>query len=82
MIFEVRWLEEKSTMLDGYDIIVAEERAIALMARLGGFPTVRLLSIHPLRGGPTEKPPTPFGKPPGGTLGGGQVSTGEFVRAA
>jgi hypothetical protein len=43
------------------------------MGRLGGFPAARLLSILPVEEKIDPKPPTPFGAPPGGTLGGGHV---------
>ena len=85
--FNVAWLEEKTTTIDSEDIDAAEAYAVAMIGRLGSFPTARLLSIHEIK--PNEpkddKPPTPFGKPPSGTLGGGQMKVEEAlpdVRAA
>jgi hypothetical protein len=54
----------------------AEAYGVALINRLGGFPVAKLLSIHEIKptGRKDDKPPTPFGKPPSGTLGGGQVA--------
>lgn len=76
MKFNVTWLKESTVEIDVEDMAAAEKYGVALINRLGGFPTAKLLSIHEIK--PTnrkdDKPPTPFGKPPSGTLGGGQVS--------
>jgi hypothetical protein len=75
MKFNVAWLEEKTQQVEFPDIEAAEAFAVAKMGRLGGFPTAKLVSIHPvLPDAPKDdKPPTPFGAPPSGTLGGGQA---------
>jgi hypothetical protein len=75
MKFNVTWQEEKTQQVDFPDIETAEAFAVAKMGRLGGFYTAKLLSIYPvLPDAPKDdKPPTPFGKPPSGTLGGGKV---------
>jgi hypothetical protein len=76
MKFNVAWQEEKTQQVEFPDIEAAEAFAVAKMRRLGGFPAAKLLSIHSiLPDAPKDdKPPTPFGKPPSGTLGGGQVT--------
>jgi hypothetical protein len=76
MKFNVAWLEEKTQQVEFPDIEAAEAFAVAKMGRLGGFPTAKLVSIHPvLSDAPKDgKPPTPFGAPPSGTLGGGQAA--------
>jgi hypothetical protein len=83
MKFNVTWLQEKTTEIDVADMAAAEAYGVALIKRLGGFPTAKLLSIYEIK--PTErkddKPPTPFGKPPSGTLGGGQVRVEKLVDA-
>lgn len=87
MKYNVTWIEEKHQLIDAQDIEAAEEKAVNLMARLGRFPTVRLVSIHKLDDGsaPAPKPPTPFNRPPSGTPAGGQMRVAEplpDVRAA
>jgi hypothetical protein len=81
MKFNVTWLQEKTTQIDAVDMDAAEQYGVALIKRLGGFPTAKLLSIHAVL--PTtpvgDKPPTPFGKPPSGTLGGGQMKVTEAL---
>jgi hypothetical protein len=76
MKFNVTWIKESTVEVDMPDIHAAEEYGVKLINRLGGFPTAKLLSIHEIK--PTDrkddKPPTPFGAPPSGTLGGGQVA--------
>ena len=76
MKFNVTWIKESTIEVDMPDMAAAEEYGVKLIGRLGGFPVAKLLSIHEIK--PTErktdKPPTPFGKPPGGTLGGGQMA--------
>lgn len=75
MKFSVTWLEEKTTEIDVVDIREAEKYCVALITRLGGFPSVKLLAIQHLApaADKDDKPPTPFGRPPSGTLGGGQM---------
>jgi hypothetical protein len=77
--FSVTYLEEKATEIDAADLAAAEAYGVALIGRLGGFPVAKLLSIYEIK--PAEpkddKPPTPFGKPPSGTLGGGQMKIAE-----
>jgi hypothetical protein len=79
--FNIAWLEEKAAAIDAADIDAAEAYAVAMMGRLGAFPTSRLLSIHEViaTDGRDDKPPTPFGRPPSGTLGGGQVKVAEAL---
>ena len=83
MKFNVTWLQEKTTEIDASDITAAEVYANGLVARLGSE-TTKILSIHAIV--PTnrkdDKPPTPFGKPPSGTLGGGQAQTGAVITEA
>jgi hypothetical protein len=76
MKFNVTWLEEKTQLVYFLNVEEAEWYAVGMMKRLGGFPTAKLLSIHPiLPDAPKDnRPPTPFGKPPSGTLGGGQIT--------
>jgi hypothetical protein len=84
MKFNMTWLEEKNITIDAVDVDAAETYGVALIKRLGGFPKAKLLSILPVLS-TNDKPPTPFGKPPSGTLGGGQVKVAEAlpdVRAA
>ena len=75
MKFNVTWLKESTVEINMPDMASAEAYGVALIKRLGGFPTAKLLSIYEIK--PTErkddKPPAPFGRPPSGTLGGGQV---------
>jgi hypothetical protein len=74
MKFRVTYLEERTSEIDVTDIGEAEAYGVSMMGRLGGFPTARLLSVLPIMFTDTsDKPPTPFGAPPSGTLGGGQV---------
>lgn len=74
MKFCISWLEEKSTVVEVENLEAAQLYTANLMMRLGGFPKARTLSIQPLADAPPGgKPPTPFGAPPGGTLGGGHV---------
>ena len=75
MKFNVTWLQEKTTEIDVENMAAAEAYGVALINRLGGFPTAKLLSIHEIKptGRKDDKPPTPFGRPPSGTLGGGQM---------
>jgi hypothetical protein len=75
MKFNVKWQEEKTQQVDFPDIEAVEAFSVAKMKRLGGFPVAKLLSIHPvLPDTPKDdKPPTPFGAPPSGTLGGGHA---------
>lgn len=81
MKFNVTWLQEKTIQIDAADIDEAEKYGVALINRLGGFPVAKLLSIYEIK--PTtqkdDKPPTPFGKPPSGTLGGGQMKIAETL---
>jgi hypothetical protein len=81
MKFNVTWVQEKTTAIDVADIGEAEKYGVALINRLGGFPTAKLVSIYPVLppSGKDDKPPTPFGKPPSGTLGGGQMKTPEAL---
>ena len=74
MKFNVTWLQEKTTEIDASDITAAEVYANNLVARLGSE-TTKILSIHTIvpTGRKDDKPPTPFGRPPSGTLGGGQM---------
>jgi len=73
--YSITWQQEKTTEVDAVDLAAAEAYGVALIGRLGGFPVTKLLSIYEIN--PIEpkddKPPTPFGKPPSGTLGGGQM---------
>jgi hypothetical protein len=77
MKFNVTWQEEKTQLVYFLNVEEAERYAVGMMKRLGGFPAAKLLSIHPvLPDAPKDdKPPTPFGKPPSGTLGGGQATS-------
>ena len=77
MKFNVTWLEEKTQLVYFLNVEEAERYAVGMMNRLGGFPAAKLVSIYPvLEGAPKDdKPPTPFGAPPSGTLGGGQVAS-------
>jgi len=77
MKFNVTWQEEKTQQVDFPDIAFAESFAVGKMQRLGGFPAAKLVSIYPvLEDAPKDdKPPTPFGAPPSGTLGGGQATS-------
>jgi hypothetical protein len=77
MKFNVTWQEEKTQQVESPDIEAAEAYAVAMMKRLGGFPVTKLVSIYAvLPDSPKDyKPPTPFGAPPSGTLGGGQVTS-------
>jgi hypothetical protein len=81
MKFVVAWLEERTSEIDAIDMSAAEKYGVEHMSRLGGFPSARLLSITEIK--PNEpkddKPPTPFGKPPSGTLGGGQMKVLEAL---
>lgn len=74
--FNLTWIQEKTTEIDVADLNEAEKYGVALINRLGGFPSAKLLSIYAITpaGRKDDKPPTPFGKPPSGTLGGGQVA--------
>lgn len=76
MKFNVTWIKESTREIDVENLAEAEAYGVALIKRLGGFPVAKLLSIHEIK--PTDrkddKPPTPFGKPPSGTLGGGQMA--------
>ena len=76
MKFNVTWLQEKTIEIDVTDLAAAEEYGVKLIARLGGFPVAKLLSIHEIKpvNRKDDKPPTPFGRPPSGTLGGGQMA--------
>ena len=74
MKFNLTWTQEKTVEIDVVDMAAAEEYGVKMIGRLGGFPVAKLLAIHeikPDRRG-EDKPPTPFGRPPGGTLGGGE----------
>jgi hypothetical protein len=75
MKFNVTWLQEKTIEIDAVDVDAAETYSVAMINRLGGFPTAKLLSIYEIKPSAPkdDKPPTPFGKPPSGTLGGGQM---------
>ena len=75
MKFNVTWIKESTIEVDMPDMAAAEAYGVSLIKRLGGFPTAKLLSIHEIKptGRKDDKPPTPFGKPPSGTLGGGQI---------
>ena len=68
------WLQEKTIEIDAESIEAAEQYANNMVVRLGAEIT-KVLSIHTIV--PTsrkdDKPPTPFGRPPSGTLGGGQM---------
>jgi hypothetical protein len=77
--YSVTWLEEKTTEIDATDLGEAERYSVAMIGRLGGFPGARLLSIHEIKlnAPKDDKPPTPFGNPPSGTLGGGQMKVAE-----
>jgi hypothetical protein len=82
MKFSVTWLEEKTTQIDVADIGEAEMYSVAMINRLGGFPATKLLSIYEVKITPQQgdgKPPTPFGRPPSGTLGGGQMKIAEAL---
>jgi hypothetical protein len=74
-LYRVTWLEAKSADINVQTVDDAATYAVEHMGRLGGFPAARLLSILPVEEKIDPKPPTPFGAPPGGTLGGGQVKT-------
>ena len=58
----------------GMPLAAAEEYGVKMIGRLGGFPVAKLLAIHEIKPGrrDEDKPPTPFGRPPSGTLGGGE----------
>ncbi len=75
MKFNVTWLQEKTIEIDAVDLAAAEEYGVKMIARLGSFPIAKLLSIHEIKPSnrKDDKPPTPFGRPPSGTLGGGQM---------
>ena len=79
MKYNVTWLEEKSAEIDAADMPAAEAYSVAMMGRLGGFPVARILSLYEVRATDKkdDRPPTPFGAPPSGTLGGGQMKTAE-----
>jgi hypothetical protein len=81
MKFNVTWLQEKTTQIDMADIDAAEKYGVDMINRLGGFPTAKLLSIYEIKPNSPkdDKPPTPFGKPPSGTLGGGQMKIAEAL---
>ena len=74
MKFNVTWIQEKTVEIDAVDMAAAEEYGVKLIGRLGGFPVAKLLAIHEIKPGrrDEDKPPTPFGRPPSGTLGGGE----------
>jgi hypothetical protein len=80
--FYVTWIEEKTHEINAVDLKEAEAYGRALITRLGSE-TSKLLSIYQEK--PTnrkdDKPPTPFGKPPSGTLGGGQIRVEKLVDA-
>jgi len=76
MKFNVTWSQERTIEIDAVDVDSAESYSVAMINRLGGFPTAKLLSIYEIRPSvppQPDKPPTPFGAPPSGTLGGGQI---------
>jgi hypothetical protein len=75
MKYNVTWIKESTIEIDMPDITAAEAYGVAMIKRLGGFPVAKLLSIHEIKpeNRKDDKPPTPFGKPPSGTLGGGQM---------
>jgi hypothetical protein len=81
MKFNVTWLQEKTIEIDAVDVEAAETYSVAMINRLGGFPTAKLLSIYEIKPSAPkdDKPPTPFGKPPSGTLGGGQMKIAEAL---
>jgi hypothetical protein len=81
MKFSVTWLEEKTSEIDVIDMNAAEKYGVALINRFGGFPSAKLLSICEIKPNipKDDKPPTPFGKPPSGTLGGGQMKIAEAL---
>jgi hypothetical protein len=81
MKFNVTWLQEKTIEIDAVDVDAAETYSVAMINRLGGFPTAKLLSIYEIKPSAPkdDKPPTPFGKPPSGTLGGGQMKIAEAL---
>jgi hypothetical protein len=79
MKFNVTWQEEKSAVIDTENLGDAESYSVGMCARLGGFPAVKLLSIVPIDKPAEDKPPTPFGRPPSGTLGGGQMKIEETL---
>ena len=74
MKFNVTWIQEKTVEIDVFDMAAAEEYGVKMIGRLGGFPVAKLLAIHEIKPGrrDEDKPPTPFGRPPSGTLGGGE----------
>ena len=75
MKFNVTWLQEKMVEIDVADMAAAEDYGRKLVARLGSD-TAKLLCIHEIKptGRKDDKPPTPFGRPPSGTLGGGEAA--------
>jgi hypothetical protein len=81
MKFNVSWLQEKTIEIDAVDVVSSEKYSVAMINRLGGFPTAKLLSIYEIKPSApkNDKPPTPFGKPPSGTLGGGQMKVEESL---
>lgn len=79
MKFNVTWLQEKTIQIDAADIDEAEKYGVALINRLGGFPVAKLLYEIKPTAQKDDKPPTPFGKPPSGTLGGGQMKIAEAL---
>jgi hypothetical protein len=78
MKYLVTWREERGLVIDAENAAAAEEQSVAMMVRLGKVLAVRLLSIVPI-GNPPDggATPTPFGRPPSGTLGGGQATVPE-----
>jgi hypothetical protein len=68
MKFTVTYLREYVGQIECQEL--SEARATAL--RVWGD-DIKLLSIVPYTPGVAPKPPTPFGKPPSGTLGGGET---------
>ena len=81
MKFNVTWLQEKTTEIDVENMAAAEAYGVAPINRPCGFPAAKLLSIHEIKpvNRKDDKPPTLFGKPPSGTLGGGQAQTGAVI---
>ena len=74
MKYNITWLQEKTIEIDAESIEAAEQYANNMVVRLGAEIT-KVLSIHTIvpTGRKDDKPPTPFGRPPSGTLGGGQM---------
>lgn len=73
MKFVVTYLKEVTDTIQADDMDGAAFAAAARVSRESNMKVLYILEVKESAPAPAPKPPTPFGRPPGGTLGGGKI---------